>query len=278
MPAYITDNSKRWGQYVPYVFKDNDARNEWIETKISELNNMFTRPIFKQRENEDDYVEIDKGSNSPIGKQGGKQVLNCSTDSESRKGGNLYHEMGHCMGLGHTYFHTGCTNFTGLFENLDKTTFDNEKGKYSDYGLNYVDSMMVYSPGAFINSPRIQRVIKGCNNDRTKLNTFKNDLSTLKQKRTAIETADFRGKFTITAGIPNIFKRIGINLKYENEGYKEKKIVDSNILAKLIKTDIDEFISDIDNINNYWIFDGINQNMKVTEVDKVVIKFLFNIS
>ena len=129
MPAFFTtqiDNG--WGSYVPYTFENEVDRNEWIKDKIDDFNSKFSTPIWKPRDGETDYVEIasKKGSSGGHGKKGRMQELKVSTATDSRSGGNLYHEMGHAMGLGHTYFHTGCRSFTDLFGGTDdgKSTSD----------------------------------------------------------------------------------------------------------------------------------------------------------
>ena len=112
-----------------------------------------------------------KGSSGGHGKKGDKQILKISTVTESSKGGNLYHEMGHAMGLGHSYFNTGCRNFTDLFRGVDKVAFNSVKGGYTNHGSAFVDSMMVYNPDYFRASPRIQRVVAGCSKNKTQLTT-----------------------------------------------------------------------------------------------------------
>lgn len=96
---------QRWSNgRVPFESDDN-----WAIKQAEEFNRAVGKTIFVTRNvrlGHHDYVVMRAGSaQSNIGRNGGCQTLNYAANNKY----SIYHEMGHCVGLGHEYFHPNWT-------------------------------------------------------------------------------------------------------------------------------------------------------------------------
>src|SRR5262245_6287360 len=108
MPALVKDRKKRWPGKVPYVIGNLADRGLYGDGKappmtvddlrksLKAFNDTIGADVFVARGSERDYVEFMYGWDSEIGMQGRRQVLRITSQ-------NYYHEIGHALGLGHTY-------------------------------------------------------------------------------------------------------------------------------------------------------------------------------
>lgn len=145
MGVYLTQ-LRRWpAGRVPYVCED-----VWALKRIEEFHRTLGKTIFFPRHSKKpDYVEISVGGvhhSSDIGMKGGKQSLFYERNSYY----SLFHEMGHCLGLGHEYFHPNWPHRATLLggNSLHKLAFQQTVGNYSHFGNFDPHSIMSYSPAA----------------------------------------------------------------------------------------------------------------------------------
>lgn len=185
MPVVISDSNKHWNKEIPYEIKrDKEVK---LKKLIESFNAAMEADIFVPRNSQKDYVVFKKGGNSPLGKQGNPQELKVllkgegQGKSEEERNANVFHEMGHCCGLGHSFFHSKSQLHT-LFGVTDTQAYaTNLKVGYEDILDANISTMMAYSPSAFSNSPRILRIAEACGpSGKDNLILLKNDLIKLK--------------------------------------------------------------------------------------------------
>jgi hypothetical protein len=80
-----------------------ECNDDWALKRIEDFNRAVGKMIFVTRRfGQPNYVTIAPGyAQSNIGMLGGAQTLYYTANSFY----SIYHEMGHCVGLGHEYFH-----------------------------------------------------------------------------------------------------------------------------------------------------------------------------
>src|SRR5262245_420017 len=83
--------------YIPY--EENDHARQ-LEGHIAQFNREVGFGLFLPRRGESNYAElkIDTQGESPIGCQGGRQVIRVRNDHTQHH--SALHEMAHCAGLG----------------------------------------------------------------------------------------------------------------------------------------------------------------------------------
>ena len=267
MPAIVkTLNNWRWPTSgVPYSLRQGISDVDWLKQAIDQFNTSAGRQVFVPRGTQADYAEFDNdpGANSAIGKQGGMQLVKWNQK-------NLFHEMGHCAGLGHTYFHSG-SRLPKLFEATDKKAFEASREVYADFELADVASMMAYSPNSFVSSPRIALVCKLCGGTRLKLDDARKVVTGLvgalellaKGPKDAKASSKFNFESEVTTAIPPLAK-------------SALGVADCSALSKSAwrePQNIRQLTDDIDLVKGYWSFDL--SNMTVTPADKAALLHLF---
>src|SRR4051794_11973464 len=108
MPAIVAKMEMRWPGRVPFEI-GNLQSNEpggitaaYLLERIEHFNKRCAHEVFAPRVLENDYVLFEYGGSSDeIGRRGGMQKCRV-------KASNLFHEMGHTIGLAHTYSHQAC--------------------------------------------------------------------------------------------------------------------------------------------------------------------------
>jgi len=144
MAVYIP--SKLWGRSIPYVIADKNP--VFAQNHINAFNARVRKKLFVPRQNESDYVEFREShghATCKIGKQAGKQTLHYR-----RTDASIFHEMGHCAGLGHENFHTGWPARGILMDPTNNTlhamAFLRNQANYRDITSYDRLSVMLYSP------------------------------------------------------------------------------------------------------------------------------------
>jgi hypothetical protein len=99
MGVYTANHNLLWPHGRIYCEWDTP----WAEKCITEFNRAVGKTLFMSRSmQQPNYVRFQKGGgNCQIGMQGGVQMLKYSEGDLY----SIYHEMGHCAGLGHEWFH-----------------------------------------------------------------------------------------------------------------------------------------------------------------------------
>ncbi len=245
MPASVANPARRWQDHVPYVI-DASVNRIWLLGKIVEFNTRVGRNVFVQRTDEADYARfVSPGANSPVGKQGNAQDLRFNDR-------NLFHEMGHCVGLGHVYFHRG-SDLPALFEGNDRLAYDVSRGDYADQGFANVDSMMGYTPTVFPDSPRVRRVCALCFNQREFLVAARNRLQELIRLLSQPPAAMPQAKFRVSLQIPHEFRNRPMHFKVGGQWW-EGLVSNYDVLRALDPADLAQFASDIRIVERYWKF------------------------
>ncbi len=256
MPAIVANQETRWQDHVPYVI-DASVNRIWLLGKIVEFNTRAGRNVFVQRTDEADYAWFRPGANSPVGKQGNAQDLRFNAS-------NLFHEMGHCVGLGHVYFHRG-SELPALFEGNDRLAYDGSRGHYADQGFANVDSMMGYTPTVFPDSPRVRRVCAWCFNHRQFLGAASNSLQELIRLLSQPPAATPQAKFQVSLQIPHKFRNQPMHFKVGGQWW-EGLVSNYDVLHALDPADLAQFASDIRIVERYWKFNP-GFMMRVTDDD-----------
>jgi astacin len=162
---------------VPYVLKSTLTATQRtnINTAIATWNNALgartsASVVWKPRVSESDYVEfikVDSGCTSPVGRRGGKQLISISTNCVAS---NIMHEMGHSMNLKHEHQRWDADDFIDVHEDralTDEVEWLTPIAQSSDYKLygNSPDfsSIMMYHSYAFaaLNGDGVTKCNKG---------------------------------------------------------------------------------------------------------------------
>jgi hypothetical protein len=257
MSALVRDPQKRWTGKVPFVIGNIGGMGKvWLLVKLKEFNTACDHEVFVARKDEADYIEIVSGANSPIGRQGGKQLCQVSTT-------NLYHEAGHALGLGHSYFDSRC-RFPTLFENVDREAYQGSRGNYVDQGLEpNAASMMAYTPHVFPSSPRIKRVATLAQNARIQLARVR-ALAVTRQG-----VAQVGGGAPPIVAPPRLVRRgSGGDPRPRVQAQPQRNPNDIN---QMTLQEVQQLIADIDLVNEYWTFDD-GFMLKVFPTDKAAVR------
>jgi hypothetical protein len=146
-----------------------ECNDEWALKRVEDFNRAVGKTIFLPRRfGRANYVRIAPGAaQSNIGMLGGEQTLYYTNNSKY----SIYHEMGHCVGLGHEYFHPGwpyratllgicpCNTHLQMLacnhmpfnapHRLHKLAFLQAVGRYNHVGVYDARSIMNYNPNNF---------------------------------------------------------------------------------------------------------------------------------
>jgi hypothetical protein len=174
--------------------------------------------------------------------------------------------MGHALGLGHTYYTAGSQIHT-LFEAIDKTAYDTNRGEYVTHGTANAPSMMAYSPTAFSTSPRIARVARLTHGNRHELPRVLGQA--IKRKAAAGVTAPRLSPFDPspkTKGVtrslddvPSRGRKVDLDLKPRSRGLDDlpsrKPAVDPDDINQMDKPTVTQLVADLELIQHYWTFD-----------------------
>jgi len=146
--------------HIPFECKD-----DWALKRIDDFNRAVGKTIFiTRRFGQANYVTIAPGQpGSNIGMKGGAQTLYFEGNSFY----SIYHEMGHCVGLGHEYFHPNwpfrnallgicpcntaaqmqvCNHLRGNPLYLHKLAYLQAVNRYQHVGIFDAQSIMSYNP------------------------------------------------------------------------------------------------------------------------------------
>jgi hypothetical protein len=155
MAVIVKDEKKRWpyGQ-IPFEIEAlTKIQCKELGARIGEFNKTIGIDLFvprPQAQNKIDYVEFRcaDGGQCVVGRNGGKQVLSFGL-SPTKQGdwSSVWHEMGHCTGLGHENFHVGNPNLSQ--DPIFLEHFSTVKDKYNSYFDFDPLSIMMYGEGAY---------------------------------------------------------------------------------------------------------------------------------
>ncbi len=164
MAAIISGDDYRWPHnHVPYVIDRTRPRREEVKSYIDNFNREAGMEVFTPRRAESYYVKVGLGGDCEIGcRRKADQELNVRLPGEAAsasavESGNVFHEMGHAAGFGHTVYETGIS-INQSFDRSDSEIYDHMRGKYTTISdSSNAESMMKY-PYPTYNAPRIQRI------------------------------------------------------------------------------------------------------------------------
>jgi hypothetical protein len=193
MSVWTKDPNKYWTKGIPYVLVEGSSysgtfKKSDLVAKIEEFNRTVGKTIFYPRDNEADYVEFKyPGANSPIGKQGGKQQLGYDEN-------NMFHEMGHCIGMGHQHLYA-LWPISKFLQGVNKDEWEVNQFTYKFDNKYDNTSVMCYPLDAFQQSPSIIAALEGKtiakqNNPKTQKSTKRSSLGGKAQASDPIPTTE----------------------------------------------------------------------------------------
>lgn len=276
MSALVADKTNRWPGYVPYVIGElgGSMTSIWLRGKIFEFNTACRHDVFVPRREETDYIEIVPGGDSPIGVQHiGKQHCRVSAT-------NLYHEMGHALGLGHTYYTAGCKIHT-LFKKVDKTSYDGGISGYISFGAPNEPSMMAYSPNAFSTSPRIARVVRLTNHRKDQFRTVREHAQARKLElqipksqllTTTVPKSVVKHKKTMDMDSISTRKApVELGKRTMDLELFQTKKKDPDNINEMDLPAVEELLADLNLVEEYWTFDE-GFMVRVHAADKAAVR------
>ncbi len=257
MSAIVSDPAKRWNGKVPFVIGQQlgGMGKVWLLVKLKDFNMACQHDVFVPRQDEADYVEFSSGANSPIGRQGGPQACMVTT-------ANLYHEAGHAIGLGHSYFDSRC-RFPTLLEQVDQEAYQASRGGYVNQGLDpNAASMMAYTPHVFRNSARINRVTTLAQNSRIQLAGVR-ALAVIRQGVVQL------GGAPAPIAAPRLVRRGSGGAPAPRA--QAQPLRNPNDINQMTLPEVQRLIADIDIVKEYWTFDD-GFMLKVFPADKSAVR------
>lgn len=204
MGVWLSDNTKYWKTGIPYTANGMKQKDEEsLIALIDAFNRTIKKEIFRQWKDEDDYVEFKlsvgySAAASPVGKQGGKQLLLFTFK-------DLYHEMGHCCGLGHEHYQPHW-ELEYLLGGLDKDDYNKQTGdqKYANNNKYNIESVMCYPLGSLSTSQDLNAVLTAINAEARQ------------QQRRSSLGAKPKAKINITQEMQENIKRVSKYMRSKN--------------------------------------------------------------